>query len=150
MDSFRMYAVAAVQDREAFSEVREEVHREIQAGGKRFSERQLQLTDHQQRDFVPTFAGLAGGCSSIAAFRRIGFFSKYPRIMILIPAIPFYIFPYQAFYYTREAQYLVQMMREDKSSKFAKRLRSKFEDVASSDSSILEELQAGSEIEDIA
>jgi len=148
MDRLWWHISAAVRERESLDEVRREVHDEIGNGGKRFSERQRELTDWQQRDFVPTLTGIAGGCGGIAALRWFGVMAKSSRWMIVLPALPFYIVPYQFMFHAREAEYLVSMMREDKSSKFAKRLRSTFEaSCKGRDSAVLEEIEAGSEIE---
>merc|ERR1711862_691434 len=124
------YAKAALRDRVAFQVVSQLVHEEVSVGGKRFSDRQRQLTEEKQVDFMPNFAGLAVGCPSILALRGVGFMKKYPRIMILLPALPFYVVPYQMVYHAREAAYLLEMMREAKSSKFAGRLRKAFESSA--------------------
>mmetsp|Transcript_65123 Transcript_65123/g.187175 ORF Transcript_65123/g.187175 Transcript_65123/m.187175 type:complete len:149 (-) Transcript_65123:62-508(-) len=148
MERFFWHFRAAVQERAAIHEVRSEVHDEIGTGGKRFSARQRELVDWQQRDFVPAIGGIVGGCSSIALMRRLGVMAKSPRFMIVVPALPFYIVPYQVFYYAREAEFLVEMMREDKSSKFAQKLRASFEAGCSKKASaVMEELEAGSEID---
>mmetsp|Transcript_87271 Transcript_87271/g.244939 ORF Transcript_87271/g.244939 Transcript_87271/m.244939 type:complete len:151 (-) Transcript_87271:140-592(-) len=141
-------ARVSVLERGAFAAVRREVYDEIQDGGRRFSERQRDLVGWQQVDFVPTFAGIAGGCGSIAAFRKLGFMGKSARIMILLPAIPFYVLPYQAVHHMRESRYLVEMMREDKTSKFARRLRNIYADAAPANSTVLDELDSGAEITD--
>mmetsp|Transcript_24449 Transcript_24449/g.42787 ORF Transcript_24449/g.42787 Transcript_24449/m.42787 type:complete len:150 (-) Transcript_24449:15-464(-) len=149
MDSPKTYVLGAFFDRAALNICRSEVHEEIRAGGKRLSKRQLELTDLQQRDFVPTLVGIFGGCAGISVFRKVGFFSKYHRLAIILPSLPCYVLPYQATFHVREAVYLVEMMREDKSNKFARSLRKKFEANADKNSVLLEELEAGSEIADI-
>mmetsp|Transcript_2996 Transcript_2996/g.7660 ORF Transcript_2996/g.7660 Transcript_2996/m.7660 type:complete len:148 (+) Transcript_2996:54-497(+) len=144
--SFAWYAHAAVVDRHAFEEVRMEVEEEVREGGRRFSVRQRELTEWAQTDFVPTMGGIAGGCTGIELMRRLGFMSSYHRLFLLLPAIPFYIWPYQVLYYTREARYLVEMMREEKSCQFARRLQKIFQASASKGSKILDDLDHGAEI----
>eukprot|EP00747_Dinoflagellata_sp_TGD_P178659 gnl/TRDRNA2_/TRDRNA2_28004_c0_seq1.p1 gnl/TRDRNA2_/TRDRNA2_28004_c0~~gnl/TRDRNA2_/TRDRNA2_28004_c0_seq1.p1 ORF type:complete len:151 (-),score=29.85 gnl/TRDRNA2_/TRDRNA2_28004_c0_seq1:61-513(-) len=141
-------AQAVVTDREAFAEVRAQVHTEIINGGKNLSKRQRTLTEQQQVDFVPTIAGILCGLAGISVFRSIGLFRKSNRLLILLPAIPCYVVPYQAVYHYREAVFLMEMMREDQSCKLAKRLRASFEAKAAKNSVIVDELEAGSEIPD--
>eukprot|EP00434_Breviolum_minutum_P012007 symbB.v1.2.010588.t1/scaffold686.1/size316167/7 len=72
---------------------------------------------------------------------------KQKEFLVLAPAIPCYVMAYQVSYHAREAEYLIEMMREDR-QKFAKRLRAKFE-VASKDvasSKILQDLESGGDI----
>eukprot|EP00927_Polykrikos_kofoidii_P080608 TRINITY_DN77502_c0_g1_i1.p1 TRINITY_DN77502_c0_g1~~TRINITY_DN77502_c0_g1_i1.p1 ORF type:complete len:149 (-),score=21.16 TRINITY_DN77502_c0_g1_i1:115-561(-) len=147
MESWRLLS-AAFHERDAFEAVRSEVHTEVREGGRRFSDRQRELISWQQVDFVPTFAGIVGGCGGIHFIRKFGFWAKSHRLMVLLPAIPCYVLPYQAMYYFREARYLTEMMREDKSSKYSRYLRRVFEDAAPRDSAVLEELEAGAEIGD--
>mmetsp|Transcript_46235 Transcript_46235/g.93281 ORF Transcript_46235/g.93281 Transcript_46235/m.93281 type:complete len:153 (-) Transcript_46235:175-633(-) len=149
MERLFWLARATVREQEALAEVRREVHEEIRNGGKRLSERQNELTGWQQRDLVPAITGIVGGCGGIAAFRKFGFMAKSKKWMILLPALPCYILPYQLFYHVRETEYLVEMMREDRSGKFSRKLRSVFEKASAARSSaVLEELDCGSDIED--
>eukprot|EP00439_Symbiodinium_sp_Y106_P038303 s4108_g4.t1 len=71
------------------------------------------------------------------------------RLVVLAPALPCFMLPYQVAFHIRETEYLIEMMREDR-PKFAKRLRTKFE-VASGGkggSAILEELESGYDIDE--
>mmetsp|Transcript_58819 Transcript_58819/g.108644 ORF Transcript_58819/g.108644 Transcript_58819/m.108644 type:complete len:147 (+) Transcript_58819:35-475(+) len=145
--SFLTYAKAAVTDLHAFKEVRVEVEDELKMGGNRLSERQRELTDRRGTDIVPIIGGTIGGCAGVELVRRMGILAKYNRLFLLAPAVPAYIWPYQVLFYAREAQYLVEMMREEKTNKFARRLRKIFEASASQGSTVLEDL-AGDDIED--
>eukprot|EP00928_Gymnodinium_smaydae_P037735 TRINITY_DN26155_c0_g1_i1.p1 TRINITY_DN26155_c0_g1~~TRINITY_DN26155_c0_g1_i1.p1 ORF type:complete len:166 (+),score=41.49 TRINITY_DN26155_c0_g1_i1:51-500(+) len=139
-------ATTAFREREAFQAVRQELHEEVVAGGKRLSERQRELVGWQQVDFVPTFAGIGGGCAGIMLLRRLGVMATSHKLAILLPALPFYVFPYQATYYVRDARYLIEMMRETETAKFARRLRRVYEESAPPNSAVLEELDSGAEI----
>eukprot|EP00931_Biecheleriopsis_adriatica_P124216 TRINITY_DN99325_c0_g1_i1.p2 TRINITY_DN99325_c0_g1~~TRINITY_DN99325_c0_g1_i1.p2 ORF type:complete len:151 (+),score=28.68 TRINITY_DN99325_c0_g1_i1:45-497(+) len=150
MERFLWILKSTVQEQEPLAVVRQEVHAEIVEGGKAFSERQQELTRWQQADFAPTILGLIGGCGAITLCRRYGFLKKGPRLMVLIPAFPCYIIPYQVSFHVRETEYLIEMMREDR-QKFARRLRKKFEVACASSnrpSAILEDLESGAEIEE--
>mmetsp|Transcript_15006 Transcript_15006/g.43021 ORF Transcript_15006/g.43021 Transcript_15006/m.43021 type:complete len:148 (+) Transcript_15006:69-512(+) len=147
MERLVWLARATIRERDALTEVRQELHEEIRNGGKLLSERQRELTGWQQQDLVPAMAGIVGGCGGIAAFRKLGFLAKSKKVLILLPALPCYILPYQFLYHVRETEYLVEMMREDRSSKFARNLRSTFEKVNPlGESAVLEELDCGSDI----
>ncbi|CAJ1403006.1 unnamed protein product [Effrenium voratum] len=140
-------AQVAVREQEGLREVRKEVHAEIEQGGKAFSERQRELTSWQQGDVVPTLLGLFFGCSCIMLCRRLAFFGKAPRPLVLVPAVPCYLVPYQVSYHVREAEYLIEMMREDK-QKFAKRLRAKFQVASGDGSAVLDDLESGYDIDE--
>uniref|UniRef100_A0A7S1FH49 Uncharacterized protein n=1 Tax=Noctiluca scintillans TaxID=2966 RepID=A0A7S1FH49_NOCSC len=148
MESTWSIVSAAFSDRDAFTEVRNEVEAEIGNGGNRLSQRQMELIRQAQIDAVPTLVGTAGGCGGIWLARTFRFFPRMHRAWAILPAIPCYIVPYQISYYFRDTVFLVEMMREDKSSNFAKRLRRTFEDHARPNSIVLDELDSGAEIEE--
>eukprot|EP00929_Paragymnodinium_shiwhaense_P045340 TRINITY_DN23176_c0_g1_i2.p1 TRINITY_DN23176_c0_g1~~TRINITY_DN23176_c0_g1_i2.p1 ORF type:complete len:175 (+),score=16.05 TRINITY_DN23176_c0_g1_i2:81-527(+) len=142
------FAKAVLQERDAFEAVRQEIYDEIRDGGKKLSERQKEITEWQQVDFVPTLLGIAGWVLCIKMCRRTGFLSppKHNMFMAGLPAIPCYVVPFQTLYYYREARYMVEMMREDKTSRFATKLRKIYQENAPNRSVILEDLESGAEI----
>ncbi|CAK0897760.1 unnamed protein product [Prorocentrum cordatum] len=136
-------ATATVRERDALDAVRQSIL-DIEDGGTLFTERQKDLTKWQQSDMSPAFSGLVGGCASIAVFRRLGLFTRGPKMMIILPAMPFYVLPYQ---FSAVAD-LVEMMREEKNGRFARQLQKTFRAASAvADSAVLDDIEGGKQLE---